>query len=41
MRTPTTVGVDDDLTTGKTSITLGTTNDEASGGLDLRAKMSV
>ena len=30
VRTPTTVGVNDDLTAGETSITLGTTNDEAS-----------
>ena len=33
--TPTTVGVDDDLTTGKTSIALRTTDDEAARGLDL------
>lgn len=33
--TPSTVGVDDDLTSSKTSITLGSTNDEAAGGLDL------
>ena len=33
--TPTTVGVDDDLTASETGITLGTTNDEAARGLDL------
>lgn len=33
--TPATVGVDDDLTAGKTSITLGATNDEAARGLDV------
>lgn len=33
--TPTTVGVDNDLTAGQTGITLGTTNDEAARGLDL------
>jgi len=33
--TPTTVCVNDDLTTGKTSITLRTTNDEETGRLDL------
>lgn len=38
--TPATVGVDNDLTAGKTSVTLGTTNDEKSGRLDLRAFVS-
>ena len=33
--TPATVGVDDDLTAGQTSVTLGTTNDEAAGGLEV------
>lgn len=33
--TPTTVGVDNDLTASKTGITLGTTDDEETGGLDL------
>jgi hypothetical protein len=33
--TPAAVGVDDDLTAGETGITLGTTNDEQTGGLDL------
>ena len=33
--TPTTVGVDNDLTASKTSITLGTANDEAARGLDV------
>ena len=33
--TPATVGVDNDLTSGKTSVTLGTTDDEETGGLDL------
>ena len=33
--TPTTVGVDDDLTASETSITLGTTDNETSRGLDL------
>ena len=33
--TPATVGVDDDLTAGQTSITLGTTNDEAARGLQV------
>jgi hypothetical protein len=33
--TPTTVGVDDDLTAGETSITLRTTDDEAAGGLEV------
>lgn len=40
MGTPTTVGVDDDLTAGKTSITLGTTDDEKTRGLDLKGIMS-
>lgn len=34
--TPTTVGVDDDLAAGQTGVTLGTTNDEETRGLDLR-----
>lgn len=34
--TPATVGVDDDLTASKTGVTLGTTNDEVAGGLDLQ-----
>lgn len=33
--TPTTVGVDNDLTAGQTGVTLGTTNDEAARGLDV------
>ena len=33
--TPATVGVDDDLSAGQTSITLGTTNDEEARGLDV------
>ena len=33
--TPATVGVDNDLTTSQTSVTLGTTNDEAARGLNL------
>jgi hypothetical protein len=33
--TPTTVGVDDDLTAGETSVTLRTADDEASRRLDL------
>lgn len=33
--TPTTVGVDNDLTTGQTGVTLGTTNDEAARGLQV------
>ena len=33
--TPATVGVDDDLTASKTGITLGTTDDEETGRLDL------
>lgn len=35
--TPAAVGVDDDLAAGETGITLGTTNDEEAGGLDLEA----
>ena len=35
MGTPPTVCVDDDLTTSKTSVTLGATNNEAARGLDL------
>ena len=34
--TPATVGVDDDLAASETGITLGTTDDEAAGGLDLQ-----
>ena len=34
--TPTTVGVDNDLTASKTGVTLGTTNDEVTRGLNLR-----
>jgi hypothetical protein len=33
--TPATVGVDDDLAASETGITLGTTDDEETGGLDL------
>jgi len=33
--TPSTVGVDDDLAASETGVTLGTTNDEVAGGLDL------
>lgn len=33
--TPATVGVNDDLTASKTSVTLGTTNDEVARGLNL------
>lgn len=33
--TPATVGVDDDLSAGQTSVTLGTTNDEEARGLDV------
>ena len=33
--TPTTVGVDDDLAASKTGVTLGTTDDEETGRLDL------
>lgn len=40
MGTPATVGVNDDLTTGKTSVTLWATDDEAARGLDLRAVTS-
>lgn len=39
--TPATVGVDDDLTAGQTSITLGTTNDEEAGGLDLKMQLAL
>lgn len=38
--TPATVGVDDDLATSQTGITLGATNDEKSRGLDLRRHVS-
>jgi hypothetical protein len=34
--TPATVGVDDDLAASETGVTLGTTDDEEAGGLDLR-----
>lgn len=34
--TPATVGVDDDLAASKTGVTLGTTNDEVTRGLDLK-----
>ena len=33
--TPTTIGIDDNLTAGQTGITLRSTNDEAAGRLDL------
>lgn len=33
--TPTSVGVDDDLSSGQTGVTLGSTNDEAARGLDV------
>jgi len=36
--TPTTVGIDNDLTSGETSITLRSTNNELAGGLDLGGK---
>ena len=36
MGTPSTVRVDDDLTTSKTGVTLGATNNEAARGLDLQ-----
>lgn len=35
MGAPSSIGIDDDLTTSQTSITLRTTNDEATRGLDL------
>lgn len=35
MGTPTTVSVDNDLTTGQTGITLGTTDDESAGRLNV------
>ena len=35
VRTPSTVGVDDDLTAGQTGVTLGTTDDEETRRLDL------
>jgi len=38
--TPPTVGVDNDLTSGETSITLRTTNDELARGLDLGKNVS-
>jgi hypothetical protein len=34
--TPATIGINDDLTAGKTGVTLGTTDDEEARGLDLR-----
>ena len=39
--TPATVGVDDDLSAGETGVTLGATDDEETGGLNLRSNMSV
>ncbi len=39
--TPATVGVDDDLAAGEAGVTLGTTDDEEAGGLDLRRHMSI
>ena len=39
--TPATVGIDDDLSAGETGITLGATDDEKTGGLDLFSGMSV
>lgn len=33
--TPATIGVDDDLASGQAGVTLGATNDEEAGGLDL------
>ncbi len=39
--TPATVGVDDDLSAGETGVTLGATDDEETGGLNLRSDMSV
>lgn len=39
MGTPATVGVDNDLTTSQTSITLGTTDDKEARGLDLIAML--
>lgn len=41
MCTPATVGIDDDLATSQTSITLRTTNDEASRGLDLQKNQTM
>lgn len=38
--TPTTVGVDDDLTAGQTSVTLWATNDEETRWLDLEEGVS-
>jgi hypothetical protein len=35
MSTPATVSINDDLATSETSVTLGATNDEASGRLNL------
>lgn len=37
---PSTVGVDNDLATSQSSITLGSTNDEAARGLDLQGRLS-
>jgi hypothetical protein len=39
--TPATVGVDNDLSAGQTSITLGTTNDEETRGLDLMIRLDI
>lgn len=39
MSTPSTVGIDDDLATSQTSITLRSANDEAARGLDLQDKI--
>jgi hypothetical protein len=39
--TPATVGIDDDLSAGQTSITLGTTNDEETRGLDLMIRLDI
>lgn len=36
--TPATVGVDDDLTASQTGVTLGTTDDEETGGLNLMSR---
>lgn len=39
--TPATVGVDDDLAAGETGVTLRSTDDEETGGLDLWGKVSL
>lgn len=39
--TPATVGVDNDLAAGQTSITLGTTNNEEARGLDLKRLVNI